>query len=280
MARSWHIGSLTMFTSLASLVHSQLVTTTFDTITPTCTIESTIESAAMTGFVVPQYWCDCTNDGSTVTSTYSTMYGHTGAAACSWTIVDAGQASNTISPGPATIQTETASAGYPFYNELAWCAVANEDGVYPLMDDTESLSALSACSYTTRPASKITLTPVATTTCFATTSTADISTLIVSPSQACACVQGGVSAFYPYTTGSDACVFTTVPSSTVNFTTSTTSIWPPVLPSPTPTMVGQSCGVSDGSGCAAGDAGECKEQCVNNYAVSSQCGDWNYRKPC
>ena len=191
------------------------------------------------------------------------MLSQPGAAACSWTIVDAGQASNTISPGPATIQTETAYAGGPFYNELAWCAVAN-DGNYPLMEDTESLSALRACSYTTRPPSKLTLSPVATTTCFSTTSTADSNTLIVVPSQACACVKGDWAAFYPFTSGNDGCVFTTVPSSTVTFSTSTSM----VAPSPTPTMIGHGCS-GDGQACENGDAGDCDYQCVDNYAVSS-----------
>ena len=273
MARSWQNGYLAVFTSLASLVHSQLVTTTsptFETYTPTCTYES----AATTGFTVPQYWCDCTTDGDTATSTYATKLGQTGAAACSWTIVDAGQASNTISPGPASIQTETASPGGPFFNELAWCAVADY-GNYPLMSDSEHLTAgmtaSEACSYTTRPASSLSLTlvPTATTTCTSYTSTAGASFSVV-PSQACACVQGVVTNFYAFTSGSGGCVYTEVPSSTVTFSfvpVAVTSSTVVEVATATPTIVGTKCG--SGTDCENG-GDDCKYQCVNNYAVSFQ----------
>lgn len=270
MARSRHIGHLAVLTSLANLVQSQLVkratSEAFQTVTPTCTVQS-----AATGFIVPQTWCDCTNEGTTATSTYSTMFGHTGAAACDWTIVDAGQASNTISPTSASLFTETAYAGGPFYNELAWCAAA--DGIYPLMTDPASLSASRACSYTARPTSTIHLYPLGVTDCISTTPTTDSDTFIVVPSQACACVQeaASVSIFYPFTSG---CEFNTIPSSTVAFTTSI------VAPVPTPSQVGQSCGSIKSTHDCATEGSECSYQCDNGFAVSSQCGELNHRRLC
>ena len=178
---------------------------TLTTITPdrlTCKVES-----ASTGFTVPATWCGCTAAGSTVT--YSTKYQFrpttfAGAAACSFMQdeVPAG----TISPSAARCVVATAVPGGPFYNEVAWCACA-DNAPHPLLQFTQAMPATAACDFTTAPSSTITLAPLAVTSC-----QPNIWTSTSSSSSYCEC--GGAATSIRYPTGASGCVFPSVPTQT------------------------------------------------------------------
>ena len=113
-----------------------------------------------TGFTIPYAWCNCVMDHTT--GTYWTQPFVTGSELCSFGT--AYLRPETLTPAPAHITTASAVVNGAFYNELARCAVS-EDGAYPLMTDAKSLSASSACNYTTPPPSRAAISPLSVTTC-------------------------------------------------------------------------------------------------------------------
>ena len=173
-------------------------------ITPTpftCNLES-----AATGFTVPNRWCGCT--AGTSTSTYSTKFSAssptgTGVPAPCDFMQDE-LPIGTISPTAAHCIVASATPGGTFYDKLAWCACA-DNAPHPLIPATSA-----ACAYTTVPSSTITPSPIASTSC-------QLSSVFVSNSYAsfCECDGAGTTARYATSTiGNDACVFSTVPTTT------------------------------------------------------------------
>lgn len=185
------------------------------TTTPSITITSTPVTckiaAPTSGFTVPHSWCDCT--AGTSTGTYST--GANGA--CSFA-QDEFVPAATISPSPATCVNVTANSAYtpsggpayyaPFYNALGWCG-CGDNTLYPLPPQTTSQFADSAsvqsCAYTTPPSSTIALSALASTSCQPTIKLPWTSTI-------CECSGDGTSILYP--TGTQGCVFSSVPTPT------------------------------------------------------------------
>ena len=199
-------------------------TTPSTTIAPTpftCNLES-----ATAGFTVPNAWCGCTAGAST--STYSTKFHQTGAAACSF--MQDELPAGTIAPSPATCVQATAPPGGPFYNELAWCA-CHDNAPHPLLIGTPYLPATGnppapyagGCTYTTPPSSTLTPLPIASTSCHQSAVTGSGTTTTF-----CGCGGAGTTVLYP--TGTQGCVFSSVPTSTVTV----------------PSLAGQSCS----NGCA------------------------------
>ena len=122
----------------------------------------------------------------------------------------------TISPSPATCVPATASPAYtppggpaypaPFYNALAWCA-CGDNHLYPLLPQAtpqfaDSASARS-CAYTIPPSSTITASALSSTSCKPTTKY-PLTTIF------CECSGDGTSILYP--TGTQGCVFSSVPT--------------------------------------------------------------------
>ena len=191
--------------------------TTEPTNTITVAPETCTQQSASSGFTVPLSWCECTAAGST--GTYPTMFGSfTGVnGPCSYT-QDVFSA-RTISPSPATCEVATAYPGSEFYNALAWCA-CEENVLYPLLPQTTSQytdpNSVQVCGYTTQPSSTITARPLAFTSCQATIRASP-------PTTVCECSGEGTSILYP--TGTQGCVFSSVPTATVSL----------------PSLVGQNC---------------------------------------
>ena len=166
---------------------------------------------------VPRAWCHCTAAGST--GTYATIYGYLTDTngPCSYT-QDAFPA-GTISPSPATCMAETAVPGSSFFNALAWCA-CGENALYPLLPQTttqiENPNLVDFCGYTAQPTSTITASTLASTSCQE-TSIYGLATSV------CACHGQATSILYP--TGTQNCVFSSVPTTTASL----------------PTLAGQQC---------------------------------------
>lgn len=175
------------------------------------------QQSASSGFTVPRTWCDCTAAGSS--ATYATMYGSfTGVNdPCAYTqdVFPAG----TISPSPATCVPATAYPGSPFFNALAWCA-CGENALYPLPPQTTSQykdpNSVQFCSYTAQPSSTITASALPFTSC-------QVTTKWPLATSVCECSGEGTSILYP--TGTQNCVFSSVPTATVSL----------------PTLAGQNC---------------------------------------